>query len=124
MAISQDVIARLRMLGASAFSAAATGAAKSVESIGTAEDKVSRKSGAFGRTLRKSEGAFSLMGRASTRLAQGVGLAGASAVAMGVKFDAGMEQSTVAFTSLLGSADKAHAMLDDLYNLAAKTPFE
>jgi tape measure domain-containing protein len=43
---------------------------------------------------------------------------------MGVKFDAGMEQSKVAFTNLLGNADSAQKMLDNLYGIAAKTPFD
>ncbi len=48
----------------------------------------------------------------------------AGAVAMGVKTASNLEQATVAFTNMLGSASQAKAMLADLQKLAAATPFE
>lgn len=53
-----------------------------------------------------------------------LGAATAGAVKVGIQFNANMEQSKVAFTNLLGSADEAQGMLDRLYDVAAKTPFE
>lgn len=44
--------------------------------------------------------------------------------AASVKMAADMEQTKVSFTTLLGSADKADAMIKDLVNFAAKTPFD
>lgn len=41
-----------------------------------------------------------------------------------VKVTAALEQQKIAFTTMLGSADAAAKMLDDLSNFAAKTPFE
>jgi len=38
--------------------------------------------------------------------------------------NASMEQLTIAFTGLLGSASKANAMLKELWDFAARTPFE
>jgi tape measure domain-containing protein len=49
---------------------------------------------------------------------------GASAVAFGVKTASGNEQATIAFTTMLGSAQKAHALLKQLQQFAATTPFE
>lgn len=42
----------------------------------------------------------------------------------GVNFNALKEQAQIAFTTMLGSGDKAKAFLDDLQDFAAKTPFE
>lgn len=50
------------------------------------------------------------------------GIKGAWDTAIG--FNSEMEQSQASFTSLLGDAGKAKAMLGDLSNFAAKTPFE
>jgi tape measure domain-containing protein len=53
------------------------------------------------------------------------GLAGASFLGgLGVKTAAEMEQAEIAFTTMLGSADKAKAFIADLNDFAAKTPFE
>lgn len=52
------------------------------------------------------------------------GLAGAGVAAMGVKTAAGLEQSRIAFTQMMGSADKAGEMVQWLSDTAAKTPFE
>lgn len=50
----------------------------------------------------------------------GMGVLGGSAI----KMAADMEQSQIAFTTLLGSADKAQKFLADLSSFAARTPFE
>jgi tape measure domain-containing protein len=60
------------------------------------------------------------------------GLAGINGIAGGlnalgdatVGFNARLEQSTIAFTSMLGSAEKAQAFLADMKQFAATTPFE
>lgn len=121
---SQDIIVRLRMLGASAFNSAAKGASSAVRDIGNATEETAKKSGKFGSALDRAGTALSGFWAMSGRAAAGVGAAGVAAAGMGVKFDAGMEQSKVAFTNLLGSGDEAQAMLDRLYKIAAKTPFE
>ena len=112
------------MLGASAFTGDARSAASAVRGIGDAADSTTKKGGKLSGALDKAGGAlagvWSIAGRAGVAL----GAAGAAGVGMGLKFNAGMEQSTVAFTNLLGSADEAHGMLDRLYTIAAKTPFE
>ena len=47
-----------------------------------------------------------------------------SATDVAVGFNSKMEQATIAFTSMLGSAEKAQAFLDDMKQFAATTPFE
>jgi phage tail tape-measure protein len=56
----------------------------------------------------------------------GLGLIGLSAVGakVGIDFNSRMEQSRVAFTGLLGDQQRAQTMLNQLYDLAARTPFE
>lgn len=53
-----------------------------------------------------------------------VGTAAVAAGVAGVKLAADYEQTEVAFTTMLGSATKARALLDDLSEFAAATPFE
>ncbi len=52
------------------------------------------------------------------------GLATTGIIGMGVKFNAEMEQARIAFTTMLGSAQKAKAFLQEMQSFAAKTPFE
>lgn len=49
---------------------------------------------------------------------------GAAAVSTGIQTAAGLEQASIGFTTMLGSAEKAGAFLDDLAAFAAATPFE
>jgi tape measure domain-containing protein len=121
---SQDIIVRLRMLGAQAFNSAAKGASSAVRDIGQATEETSKKSKGFGNSLDRAGSALSGVWVMAGRAAAGLGAAGVAATGMGLKFNAGMEQSRVAFTNLLGSGEEANAMLDRLYKIAAHTPFE
>lgn len=112
------------MLGAAAFSSAANAAAASVERIGTAGDTATTGSSKLGTAMSKAQGPLMAIGRGTAMLGGALAAAGGAAGLMGLKFNAGMEQSRVAFTNLLGSGEEAQAMLDRLYGIAAKTPFE
>lgn len=72
-------------------------------------------------------GAFRGLGTAATA-AFGAGVAGAGLGAIlaktGVGFNAMKEQAQIAFTTMLGSAQKAKLFLMDLQKFAAATPFE
>lgn len=50
--------------------------------------------------------------------------AGKSVISTGVDYNSQMEQYTVAFTNMLGSADKAESALAQIKQDAAKTPFD
>lgn len=50
--------------------------------------------------------------------------AGKSVISTGVDYNSQMEQYTVAFTNMLGSADKAESALNQIKQDAAKTPFD
>src|SRR5262245_36955397 len=121
---TNNVIVRLQMLGAQASNAASNAAASSVRGIGRAADESGGTVGKFSASMDKLSGPLSAVGTATMALESGMAVAGTAAVGMGLKFNASMEQSQVAFTNLLGSSGEAKEMLDTLYNLAAKTPFE
>lgn len=73
-------------------------------------------------------GTFASMGALATRFAApvaaifGIGSVGAG-VTRAVSLAAEFEQTTVAFEVMLGSADKARALLGDLESFAVRTPF-
>lgn len=50
--------------------------------------------------------------------------AGKAVISTGVDYNSQMEQYTVAFTNMLGSADKAESALNQIKQDAAKTPFD
>lgn len=87
------------------------------DQLGRSTDAASRRSWAMNQAL------FTLR-----RLAYGatlaIGAMGAGVVTLGFQFNSLMEVSTVAFTTLLGSASLARDEIDFLFELAAKTPFE
>lgn len=60
-------------------------------------------------------------GKAAALGLLGIGVAG---IAAGVQTAGAMEQANIAFTTMLGSGEKASAFLSDLQAFAAKTPFE
>lgn len=53
-----------------------------------------------------------------------IGAAIKAAVGAGVEYNATMESYTTSFTTMLGSAKEADALMNDLRDKAAKTPFE
>jgi tape measure domain-containing protein len=91
-------------------------------------------SGAVGRS-EKSLGRLNVVSRIGGRglslvstgaLAAAGGLValGGAGFAAGLKTASGMEQAKISFTTMLGSAEKANAFLQDLQKFAASTPFE
>jgi len=86
-----------------------------------------------GKKAKEAGGAFEGMGKTMSAIAGGLGLQmGLSAIVGALKnaivgsfelADA-LEQSKIAFTTMLGSGEKAGQMLNDLKSFADKTPFE
>ncbi|OXM53777.1 hypothetical protein CFP71_21435 [Amycolatopsis thailandensis] len=127
-------------VAASAFSGAAGTVGGHLRTI---TDATGRVGAGFGSMATLSESALSRTGSAINRgllapvrgastILAGYGLtagtvftgAGVAAVAMGVKFAASQEQAEMAFTTMLGSAQKAQAFVAQLQDFAAKTPFD
>jgi tape measure domain-containing protein len=121
---SSDVVVRLRMVGQAAFQAASAAAASGLERISDAGDSAGSSADALSRRMGKGRNALNSIGTMASRGALALGAAGVAAAGVGVKFNASMEQSKVAFTNLLGSSSEAEAMLGRLYKVAASTPFE
>src|SRR5690348_5641548 len=66
----------------------------------------------------------STMGLALKRVGLGMAGLGIAGGVMGLKTAASMENADIAFTTMLGSATKAHTFLKKLADFAAATPFE
>jgi tape measure domain-containing protein len=76
---------------------------------------------ALGITFESIGAKFQQIGRTLSVAITAPLVAGATA---GLNFSKNMEESTNAFTTMLGSADKAKNMVSDLTEFAKKTPFE
>jgi tape measure domain-containing protein len=81
----------------------------------------------FSNTLNKANSSFSAFGSMMGKLAIGtIAAVGTAMVGVGVasvKLAGEFEQTQVAFTTMLGSAEEANKMLTELSNFAKKTPF-
>jgi len=80
------------------------------------------------RAAEAAHSSLSTMGVAAGVVAANVitslGRMGLSALKSGVQTAASMEQASISFTTLLGSAQKSQSFLDQLSKFAASTPFE
>jgi tape measure domain-containing protein len=87
-------------------------------------DKRAHRAGGSGGGLAKLGGALAGIGKAAFALG-GLALASGGALAgIGIAANASMEQTEVAFGTLLGSGEKAAEFLNELRDFAAATPFE
>jgi len=75
-------------------------------------DKVSPVLGSINKNMLLAGGALTALG-----------IAGAGAIGSIVKIGAEFEQTTIAFTTMLGSEEKAQKLLKELADFATKTPF-
>jgi len=77
--------------------------------------------------LEGLKGSLSGAERSSKKLAAGVGILATALGAVGlksIKMAGDLEQTKIAFTTMLGSAQAADILIKDLYAFAANTPFE
>jgi tape measure domain-containing protein len=96
-----------------------------IEIILAARDKASQVTKqAFSTIQSSAKTAMNTLKTAS--IAAGTALAAVSGVVgkVGINFNAQMEQSLIAWETLLGSAGKAKQTVDELLKLGAQTPFE
>jgi tape measure domain-containing protein len=112
----------LRMRDARRFQSDAKGSASALRSISSAAG--SRVWGRFNTGLQGARQQLAGIGTATKVAGAGFVAMGAVSGKMGLNFNATMESNTVAFTNFLGSTKRATVFLDDLYQMAAKTPFE
>lgn len=99
-----------------------------VRAVGSETETAGRKASLASRgfTSLKTAGAglAGILGRAGALGAAGLGAGLAAAGTVGIKTASQMEQAKISFTTMLGSAQKAGAFLEQLKTFAAKTPFE
>lgn len=104
--------------GLGEFASKADDAKESVQNFGNAN-----QSGIFdGIANAVTKG--NLVATALEKVGSAVVDAGKSVISTGVDYNSQMEQYTVAFTNMLGSADKAESALNQIKQDAAKTPFD
>lgn len=96
----------------------------------TAEERLAKVSAEFDR-MGKTASTAAERSRAFNDVAGQMSIAGAAVGAAGIAAGAGLfkaaseaEQTKIAFTTMLGSGEKATAMLDELRAFAATTPFQ
>ncbi len=104
--------------GLGEFASKADDAKESVQNFGNAN-----QAGIFdGIASAVTKG--NLVATALEKVGSAVVDAGKSAISTGVDYNSQMEQYTVAFTNMLGNADKAESALNQIKQDAAKTPFD
>lgn len=97
---------------------------KAKQSLDEIEKKGEKTAGRLGK-IGSSIGRFGAMAGAALA-GVGVAIAGAGVAIgkVGIGFNAMMEQSKIAWETLLGGAEEAETMIKDLQTMGAKTPFE
>lgn len=126
MAAGEETLAILvKLRGGAATEAELKRLARNLTGVRQATDEQAAASGRADRSAGVLRRSWGLLAGMAARSAAAIGGVSAAAVAFeGLRFDANMEQQTVAFTNFLGSAGAARGELDQLYQVAAKTPFE
>lgn len=113
---------------AAAGSSRLTRAAAGIRSMAPALDSVhsaaTRMAGGFDKAVGAAVKMGGIGANALGHLATAAGVAVGGAVTLGVRTAAEMQNASVAFTTMLGSAQKAGAFLGQLKTFAAQTPFE
>jgi tape measure domain-containing protein len=126
MADSENLDVVIRARGGRAAAGEVDQVTKSLRNLDSESGKVATST----RRVGDETGATSnrMASAVATTLRYGAAWTGLAAVGQafmaGFRFDATMEQNTVAFTHFLGSAGAAKDELAALYEVAAKTPFE
>lgn len=102
-------------------SGTAAGAALGTQFSSAARTHVGRAASGISGMLG---GALGTIGRFGGAGVAALGAVGAAGLGMGVQVAAGNETAQIAFTTMLGSGEKAEAFLTRLKDFAATTPFE
>jgi tape measure domain-containing protein len=120
----ERIEAWLRVRDGQRYSRDMRDAAKATASLGAAGAAAGRNAMWAGQQGHRARQGFMAMGTGARWAAFGLGIAGAGAVKMGIDFNSTMEQQEIALDQFLGSGVKTQRMLNTLFEIAAKTPFE
>lgn len=101
---------------------------KTVVDTSDVESQVSEASSAVNTAVTKTSRTADVAGNLiasgyAAKISSSIFGAGKSLAEFGMQYNSDMESYTTNFTTMLGSADKAASFVDDLKNMAAKTPF-
>ncbi|WP_369053904.1 tape measure protein [Kineococcus terrestris] len=124
-----EISIRLAVEGRDRVSRGLRDTAADVERVDSRLSRVSRSAldaarGLGGLTGRGIASGIRATATGVTALAAGLGTLATAGAAVGLKTAADMEQAQIAFTTMLGSGERAQAFLRDLNQFAAKTPFD
>jgi tape measure domain-containing protein len=122
--ISDTILTNLRLAGDRAYTAGMNAASAATNKLAVANERVEATSKKMGGQLNQSVFNMGNVVQMAGRMAFALGAIGTVATVVGLKFNGSMEQMQVAFGELLHSGSKANEMLSQLFDLAARTPFE
>jgi hypothetical protein len=123
MAGTQGINVVLRLLNARRFRSEILGSAASVRAFTQEVEAAGTASSGMALAGNAARSSLYAIGSASRVAALGIGTIAGFATAMGLSFDATMESNTLAFEKFTGSAQSAREMLNQLFEIAAATPF-
>lgn len=125
---SERIEAWIRLRDAARFARDAKKSAASIREIGNAAGSAEKQHALLNKTSERAHSLIRGIGTAAIYTVGGLGLltgaATATGLVLGIKFNANMEQLEVAFANFLGSTTAASKYLQELYKVAATTPFE
>lgn len=123
--MSADVTISLRARGAARAAADVDRVSSSVGRLGRVSHSAGRGLGTLGTgTARTAGSGLAYVGDKAKYATSGLLGVGGAAGVMGLKFNAGIEQTEVAFTNFLGSGAAARREIAALQTMAKTTPFE
>lgn len=95
---------------------------KTEKGLGGLDDPIKKTSSKFSGLGKVGVTALKGIGTAFVGLASAAGAGVAAVAKMGIEYNAQMQSYQTAFTTMLGSAEKAQKLTDDLKEMAAATP--
>ena len=95
---------------------------KTEKCLGGLDDPIKKTSSKFSGLGKVGVTALKGIGTAFVGLASAAGAGVAAVAKMGIEYNAQMQSYQTAFTTMLGSAEKAQKLTDDLKEMAAATP--
>lgn len=120
---SSSINVFLRLLNGSRFEAGLLSAAGATRGFAREVQAAGTSSSAVGAAGHAGAAGMYALGHATRLAGYGVGALGAATIGFGFKFNATMEQSNLAFSKFAGNAKQTKTFINDLFEIAAKSPF-
>lgn len=101
---------------------------KAIDEAERAQKELKKIQGELGKQqteiMNKNAQGVGVINSAAKKTALGIAAVGATVIGLGVNYNSQMEQYQAGFTTMLGDAEKAQGMINNLKDFAASTPFE